>query len=88
MLACTAFYKEFHRNISQFSYLYYNCRQTYKKIEEKHAWKNGYNFVHTVTFKVVFLIVNISECIYGGCHLAYYSFFRSLTVLEMMQRGS
>jgi len=69
MLACTAFLKEFYRNISKFSYLYYNSRLTYKKIEEKHAWKSGYNFVHSVTLKVVFLIVNISECIFGGCHL-------------------
>lgn len=75
MLACTAFCKEFYRNISIFSYLYYNCRPTYKKIEEKHASKSGYNFVHIVTLKVIFLIVNISECTYGGCHLAYYSFF-------------
>lgn len=63
MLPCTAFCKEFYRNVSKFPYLYYNWCQTHKKyrrrtkwlqleiLEKLVIWKSGYNFVNAVTFE-------------------------------------
>lgn len=70
MLACTAFSKEFYVNISKSSNLCSYCRLTYKMEEGKHAWKSGYNFVHTVTLQNCISYCEYLEGIYEGFLLA------------------